>query len=124
MTLCPWTGGVAAVTGQEARRAQKRKGTRRFTVEQKLQILEEARQPNTTVAEVLRRHQVDGTTFYRWEKQAKEGMREALRGHGGRARRNGKAEKREIERLEAELEKKRRIIAEVVEENLELKKGL
>ena len=39
-------------------------------------------------------------------------------------RRNGKASDREIERLELELVKKRRVIAEVVEENLELKRGL
>ena len=34
--------------------------------------------------------------------------------------RNGQAADREIERLEQELEKKRRVIAEVVEENLEM----
>ena len=98
-----------------------RKKARAYTVAQKLRILEEAREPNTTVAEVLRRHRVDATTFYRWERQAKEGMREALE---GRRKKNGKAQAREIERLEAELEKKRQIIAEVVEENLELKRGL
>jgi len=92
---------------------------RRFTVEDKMRILEEARQPNTTVAEVLRRHQVSGPTFYRWEEQAKAGMREALTGR----RRDRGAKDREIERLEHELVKKRRIIAEVVEENLELKRG-
>lgn len=95
-----------------------RKG-QRFSVEEKLRILEEARQPKTTVAEVCRRHGIDGTTFYRWEKQAKEGMREALSGR----RRDGRAEAREIERLREELEKKRRVIAEVVEENLALKGG-
>lgn len=92
---------------------------RRFTVEEKLEILEEARQANTTVAEVCRRHGIDGTTFYRWEKRAKEGMREALRGE----RRGRGATERENERLRRELERKRRIIAEVVEENLELKRG-
>ena len=98
-----------------------RKQRRTYTVEEKVRILEEARAPDTTVAEVLRRHQVDQTTFYRWERQAKEGAREAL---AGRRARNGKAADREIERLEQDLEKKRRIIAEVVGENLELKKGL
>jgi hypothetical protein len=39
-------------------------------------------------------------------------------------RRNGKGADREVERLKAELEKKSRIIAEVVGENLELKRGL
>ena len=41
---------------------------------------------------------MDATTFYRWEKQAKEGMREALSERPGR---NGKASEREIERLRA-----------------------
>ncbi len=94
---------------------------RKFTVDQKVRIIEEARAPHTTVSEVLRRHQLDETTFYRWERQAKDGAREALE---GRVARNGKASDREIERLEQELEKKRRVIAEVVEENLELKRGL
>ena len=98
-----------------------KRARRKYTVEDKIRILEEAREPNTTVSEVLRRHQVDPTTFYRWERQAKAGMREALE---GRVRRIGKATDREIERLEQELEKKRRVIAEVVEENLELKRGL
>lgn len=100
--------------------SRKRK-SRSFTVEDKLRVLEEARQPGTTVAEVLRRHQLDATTYYRWERQAKEGMREALK---GQVRRNGKGVEREIERLKAEVERKSRIIAEVVEENLELKRGL
>jgi transposase len=99
----------------------KKRKVRSFTVEDKLRIMEEARQPGTSVAEVLRRHQLDATTYYRWERQAKEGMREALK---GQVRRNGKASEREIERLKAEIEKKSRIIAEVVEENLELKRGL
>lgn len=96
-----------------------RKG-RRFTVDEKLKILEEARQPNTTVAEVCRRHGLSATTFYHWEKQAREGMREAL---SGRLHRNGRAKEREIERLRREVEQKRLVIAEVVEENLELKRG-
>jgi transposase-like protein len=83
--------------------------------------LEEARQPGTTVAEVLRRHQVDATTVYRWEQQAKDAVREAM----GRDRRRSESgmKDREIERLRAELAKKSRIIAESIEENLELERG-
>ena len=47
-------------------------------------------------------------------------MREALA--GGRRARNGKGQEREIERLEAELDRERRIIAEVVEEKPGAKK--
>jgi transposase len=93
---------------------------RRPSAEAKLQILEEARAPNTTVAEVLRRHQLDATTFYRWEREAKAAMLAAL----GEKPRTPDAQEREIERLKAEVEKKSRIIAEVVKENLALKKGL
>jgi len=95
---------------------------RQFAVEKKLKILEEARQPGTTVAEVLRRHQVDPTTFYRWEQQAREGIREALT--RDRRRTESTVKDGEIERLRAELAKKSRIIAEVMEENLDLKKKL
>ena len=100
--------------------SKKRKKGRVFTVEEKVSILEEARQPNTTVAEVLRRHQVEPATFYRWERAAKAGAREALNGR----RRKGRAKDREIERLQREVERKSAILAEVVGENLELKKGL
>jgi transposase len=93
----------------------------RFTADEKVKILEEARQPGTTVAEVLRRHQLDGTTFYRWEKDAKAAIRDAL---GGKPRARDDAKDRTIARLQAEVDKKSRIIAEVVEENLALKKGL
>jgi transposase len=93
---------------------------RQHTADEKLRILEEARQAGTTVAEVLRRHQLDATTFYRWERQAKDAMRQALSGTG---RRDSDAKDREIERLQAELARKSRVIAEVVEENLGLKKG-
>ena len=91
---------------------------RKYPLEVKLRILEEARQPNTTVAEVLRRHQVDPATFYGWEKQAREGMKRALEGRTG----DTKALEREVERLRGEVEKKSRIIAEVVEENLGLRR--
>jgi len=97
------------------------KARQRRSAAEKLTILEEARQPNTTVAEVLRRHQLDATTFYRWERDAKAGMLDAL---GDKPRGRSDAKDREIERLQRELERKSRIIAEVVEENLALKKGL
>lgn len=97
------------------------KARRHLSAEEKLRILEEARQPQTTVAEVLRRHQLDATTFYRWEREAKAAMLAAL-GERPRAREDDKD--REIERLRRAVEKKSRIIAEVVEENLALKGGL
>ena len=73
------------------------------------------------MAEVLRRHQLDGASFYRWEREAKAGMLAAL---GEKARSREDDKDREIERLKAEVERKSRIMAEVVDENLALKRGL
>lgn len=103
---------------------RKRKRPRQFSGAEKLAILEEGRQPGVLVAEVLRRHQLDATTFYRWEREARAAMEEALGGkpRGGQVALRDK--EREIARLQAELERKRQIIAEVVEENLALKGGL
>ena len=97
---------------------------RQFTADEKLKILEEARAPGTTVAEVLRRYQLEGTTFYRWEREAKAAMREALGGKPRSRDADLREKEHEIAQLKAELEKKRRVISEVVEENLALKRGL
>jgi transposase-like protein len=99
----------------------KGKKRRQLPAAEKLKMLEEARQPKTTVAEVLRRHQLDAATFYRWEREAKAGMLAALQ-DGRRGRSDDRD--REIERLRQDLETKRRVIVEVVEENLALKRGL
>lgn len=101
----------------------KRSKGRQLSADEKRKILAEARQPGATVAETLRRYQREGTTFYRWEREAKAAMREALGGkpRGGDAR--ARELEREIARLRAELEKKRQVISEVVEENLTLKGG-
>lgn len=98
-----------------------KKERRHLSPDEKLKIIEEARAPGATVAEVLRRYQVDAPSFYKWERDAKAGAREALKG-----KQRSKVDRRdeEIERLKAELARKRELIAEIAEENLTLKKGL
>ena len=96
------------------------KARRTLSAAEKLQILEEARQPKTTVAEVRRRHQLDATTFSRWEREAKAAMLAALE---DRPRGRPDDKDRELERLRHELDAKRRVISDVVKENLALKGG-
>jgi transposase-like protein len=43
---------------------------RRFTAEQKLEILREAEQPGVTVSEVCRRHSRAPSVLYRWRAAA------------------------------------------------------
>lgn len=45
---------------------------RRLSAEEKLRmVMVEERQSATTISEVCRRHQVDHTQFYRWERLAR-----------------------------------------------------
>jgi transposase len=92
---------------------------RRWTAEEKLQVLTEGRQTGQTVSEVCRRHQLALGQFYDWESRAREGALEALR--------NGRAGRRKVDRtsqLEAELQRYQVVVAELSAENLQLKKGL
>ena len=93
-------------------------GRRHWTAEEKLRILEEARQTGHTVSEVCRRHGVAAGQFYTWEKKARQGALGAL--HNGR--RGRKAEDPSVQ-MQVEIERLRAVIAELSAENLSLKKG-
>ena len=91
---------------------------RRFTAEQKLEILREAEQPGVTVSEVCRRHALAPSVFYRWRAVAQSGSAVALQRDAKRTRRKDEVEARR----EAEMARLRAVIAEITAENLELKK--
>jgi transposase-like protein len=93
---------------------------RRFTAEQKLQILREAEQPGVTVSAVCRRHGLAPSVFYRWRAVAQTGSASALKQDTRRV-----AGKNDLEaRREAEMARLRAVIAEITAENLELKKKI
>jgi len=92
---------------------------RRFSAEEKYQILEEARAPGASIAEVCRRHQISTTLYYYWEKQARKASLEALKGKGNGRKRNNKEEQ-----LKTKIQRLRSVISEITEENLTLKKRL
>jgi transposase len=89
---------------------------RRWTAEEKLAIIEEARQAGQTVSEVCRRHGIATGQFYTWEKKARQGALEGLRA------RKQKQSGRESQ-LKEEITRLRAVAAELSAENLELKKG-
>ncbi len=93
---------------------------RRFTAEQKLEILREAEQPGVTVSEVCRRHGLSPSVLYRWRAVAQTGSASALKQDAKRA-----PGKNDLEvRREAEMARLRAVIAEITAENLELKKKI
>jgi transposase len=91
---------------------------RQWTAEQKLQIIEEARQSDATVSEVCRRHGIGSGQFYKWEQLARMGALDGLR-----AQKRGRKESASMVRLENEVQRLRAVIAELSAENLELKRG-
>lgn len=94
------------------------KSRRHWTAENKLAIIEEARQTPCTVSEVCRRHGLAVGQFYAWEKQARQGALEALR-NGRRGRKQNDA----TAQLQAAIQRLWAVIAELSAENLELKRG-
>jgi transposase len=92
---------------------------RRFTAEQKIEILREADQPGVTVSEVCRRHGLPPSVLYRWRAVAQGGSTVALKLDAQRKTRKDDAETRH----KAEIDRLRAVVAEITAENLELKKG-
>jgi transposase-like protein len=94
---------------------------RRLTVDEKLRILEEAQQPGVQIAELCRRHGIGTSQFYTWREQARQGAKAALNqpvGRKGRSHRDAA-----LERLTAERDRLRAVVAEITAENLDLRKN-
>jgi transposase len=91
---------------------------RRWTADEKLKILDEARQAGQSISDVCRRHQIAPGQFYTWEKVARAGAREALRSQP-----RGPTAPDPTSQLQAEVTRLRAVVAELSVENLTLKKG-
>jgi len=98
--------------------------TRRWTAQQKLAILEEARRGDTQVSEVCRRHQLAPGVFYQWERKMRSGALEGLTARQTTPRGKAVAPSRTLGEAEAEITRLKEVIAELAEENLRIKKGL
>ncbi len=90
---------------------------RTFNPDEKLRIVLEGIANEKGISEVCRRHGISPTQYYTWRKRLMSSAGEVFN-----SKRN-KKEAAKIERLEADLRRKDSIIAEITEENLDLKKG-
>ena len=52
---------------------------RRYSVDQKLAVLEEAARPGTTISYVARRHGISPSLIFGWRRRMSEGGKEAVR---------------------------------------------
>jgi transposase-like protein len=89
---------------------------RRFTAEQKLDILKEADQPGVTMSEVCRRHALAVSIFYRWRAVAQRGSAVALKRDSQLTPRTDDPEARH----KAEIGRMHAVIVEITAENLDL----
>lgn len=94
---------------------------RRFTAEEKRTILEEIQQPGVTLSEVCRKNRVSPGLVYRWRAVTQQATTEALQQVDSRGKSQPDAT---VVRLQAELDRMRRVVAEITAENLEMKKKL
>jgi len=93
---------------------------RRFTTDEKRMILTEVQQPGVTLSEVCRKHSVSPALVYRWRAVAQQATTQALQKVDSRGKTQPDAQ---TARLQAELDRMRRVVAEITAENLELKKN-
>ena len=90
---------------------------RKWSPEQKLQIVLEGMHGDRSVSEVCRKYGVTDTQFYTWKDKLMKSAGEIFR-----RKKNDKATTKEL-RLITENDRMKSVIAEITAENLDLKKG-
>jgi transposase len=95
---------------------------RQYSPEQKVAILREHLLEHTPVSDLCDKHQIHPTLFYQWQKAFFENGAAAFAGR--RPRPQGAKEQEKIARLEAKLQTKDEVIAEIMAEHILLKKEL
>lgn len=97
-----------------------KKKRRHFTPEEKFNIVKQVVSKARTVSEISEEYGVHPNQYYRWQNEffesALTGFREKSMG------RTRAAEDREKKRMESEIQRMKDVIAEVVSENIEIKK--
>ena len=97
---------------------------RQFTPEQKVAVLREHLLDKTPVSEFCDRHHIAVSLFYLWQKEFFENGHRAFAANGRRERRVEDARQQQIDALQAKLQRKDGVIAELMEEHVQLKKSL
>jgi transposase-like protein len=95
-----------------------REKRRRFTPEQKVQIIREVLKNHISVSEVCEKYNLSPNVYYRWEKEFFERGVEAFKNNGKNNKVNSK-EKRLMEKIKRQQD----VIAILTEENIALKKS-
>ena len=98
-----------------------RRERRNFTPQQKVAIVKRHLVDGVPVSDLCDEHQLLPTQFYQWQKQLFEGGAAAFEGQTKPA--GPSPAERRVQQLEAKLIVKNEVIAELMEENVSLKKA-
>ena len=96
---------------------------RQFTGQQKVEIVKRHLVDGVSISELCEEYQIQPTQFYVWQKQLFENGGQAFE-RKSKPDRNKAAEQRRIAKLEAKLNRKNEVVAELLEEHVKLKKEL
>lgn len=96
-----------------------------LTPEQKVSIIREHLIDGVSVSDLCDKHGISPVLFYNWQRQLFENAPACFerKTNSANARRQADARDRKIEQLEDKLVKKNAVIAELLEEHVQLKKA-
>jgi transposase len=97
-----------------------------LTPAQKISIIREHLIEKVPVSELCEKHEISVVNFYNWQKQLFENGAAAFdrKTNSANAKRQQDASAAKVEKLEAKLQQKNEVIAELLQEHVELKKEL
>jgi len=90
---------------------------RRYSPEQKVKIVREHFDKNLSVPDICEKYSIHPNQFYRWKKELFEGAVETFS-----RKQSKKFTKDKVSKLEDRLKDRNEVIAELLEENIKLKK--
>ena len=96
---------------------------RNFTPEQKVEIVKRHLVDGVAVSELCEEYQIQPTQFYQWQKLLFENGSRAFE-RGGKSKHAQTAEQRRLAALEAKIAEKNEVVAELLQEHVQLKKEL
>jgi len=95
---------------------------RQFTPEEKVAILRQHLVEHVPISELCERHGLQPSLFYLWQRTFFENGAAAFAGNGRHAKKAESLQQQKIERLHAKLQRKDEVLAELMEEHVQLKK--
>ena len=100
------------------------KARRHFTAQEKVAILRRHLLEKTPVSDLCDQFGIHPTLFYRWQKEFFENGHTAFAHTGKRRQAEDDAKDRKIATLAEKLQRKNEVLAELMEEHVQLKKEL